>query len=92
MSAFTPQKIYIHPAVLNDPITQGIVKKLPEIPIEVQSKPRIKTEEGADPVEAGKRIWFLTSSPGQLVKECPATPQAALLPVSGHQYYHQLPD
>ncbi len=75
MSVFTPQKIYIHPAVLNDPITQGIVEKLPKIPIEVQSKPRIKTGERTDPVEAGKRIWFLTSSSGKLVKECPATPR-----------------
>ena len=58
MLVFTPQKIYIHPAVLNDPITQGIVKKLPETPIDVQSKPRIKTDEGADPVEAGKRSGF----------------------------------
>ncbi|WAC06686.1 MAG: hypothetical protein OS130_10535 [Thermodesulfobacteriota bacterium] len=75
MSVFMPRKIYIHPAVLNDPITQGIVEKLPEIPVEVQSKPRIKAEEETDPVEAGKQIWFLTSSPGQLVKECPATPR-----------------
>ena len=74
MSVFTPQKIYIHPAVLNDPIARGIVEKLPEIPLEVQSKLRITVDEGADPVEAGKRIWFLTSSPGQLVKECPASP------------------
>jgi|LQYC01.1.fsa_nt_gi hypothetical protein len=74
MSLFKPQKIFIHPAVLNDQITQGIVEKLPEIPVEVRARPRIETEEGTDPVEAGKRIWFLTFSPGQLVKECPASP------------------
>ncbi|HPD61733.1 MAG TPA: hypothetical protein PKV48_08265, partial [Thermodesulfobacteriota bacterium] len=75
MFPFKPRKIFIHPAVLSDPITQGIVEKLPEIPIEVQTKPRIEIEEGSDPVEAGKRIWFLTSSAGKLVKECPATPR-----------------
>lgn len=75
MSHFKPHKIFIHPAVLNDPITQGIVKKMPEVPREVQSRPGKTIEEGTDPVGAGKRIWFLTSSPGQMVKECPATPK-----------------
>jgi hypothetical protein len=58
MSLFKPQKIFIHPAVLNDPIAQGIVEKLPEVPLEVQTKPRIKTEEGVDPIDAGNGSGF----------------------------------
>ena len=74
MSAFKPRKIYINPSVLEEPITERILSKLPDVPHEVRNKPVRKRETESDLVGEGKRIWFLTASPGKLVKECPATP------------------
>lgn len=66
--------MYIHPSVLKNPITERILKKLPDVLRVVTERPEIELETEPDPVGSGKRIWFLTASPGQLVKECPATP------------------
>ena len=74
MSWFKPRKIYVHPSVLKEPVTQRILSKLPDVPWEVQDKPGEVARTASDAVGEGKHIWFLTSSPGQLVKECPATP------------------
>ena len=74
MSAFKPRRIYIHPSVLKHPIVKSILNKLSDVPQEVKTRPDNILPAESDPVGAGKKIWFLTTSPGQLVKECPATP------------------
>lgn len=74
MSRFKPRKIYVHPSVLEEPITQRILGKLSDVPCEIQPEPGEFAGAALDAVGEGKHIWFLTSSPGQLVKECPATP------------------
>jgi len=34
MSEFKPRKIYIHPSVLESPVTENILRKLPDVPRE----------------------------------------------------------
>ena len=75
MSSFKPRKIYIDPAVLDNPLTQNILGKLADVPQEVKNHPEINLDSEPDPMAASKNIWFLTSSSGKLVKECPATPR-----------------
>ena len=75
MSQFKPRKIFIHPAVFDHHITQQILNTVSDVPREMMEKPAIDTQLAVDPVVQGKMIWFLTSSLGPLVKECPATPQ-----------------
>ena len=75
MSSFKPRKIYIDPAVLGNPLTQNILGKLEDVPQEVKNHPEINLDLEPDPTAASKNIWFLTSSSGKLVKECPATPR-----------------
>jgi len=74
MPVFKPRRIYIHPSVVDNPVAENIVHYFPDVPHEVQDKPGRIPEAEPDPVKKGKRIWFLTASPGQLVRECPATP------------------
>jgi spore photoproduct lyase len=74
MSAFRPRKIYVHPAVRDHALTREILHALADVPWEVRQQPEPGGEEESDQIATGKRTWFLTSSPGQLVKECPATP------------------
>lgn len=74
MLPFKPQQIFIHPSVLENDITRRIVERVPDVPQVVQTTPPTLRNDTLDPVGDGKRIWFLTTSPGQLVKECPATP------------------
>ncbi|MCX8012064.1 MAG: hypothetical protein N3A64_02770 [Desulfobacterota bacterium] len=74
MSSFKPEKIFIHPAVFDLPRVQKILSKLPDIPMRVNPQPEIEYSTKADRVEVSKKVWFLTASPGELVKDCPATP------------------
>lgn len=74
MLAFRPRKIFVHPAVRDLPVSQEILHKLADVPWEVREQPEAGGAEEADQIGKGKRTWFLTSSPGRLVKECPATP------------------
>ncbi len=74
MLQFKPRTIVIHPLVTDHPVTRRIRAKLPDVPTVVRSNPAPVSGEAADPIHEGKQIWFLTASPGQLVKGCPATP------------------
>jgi spore photoproduct lyase len=71
---FKPNNIVIHPLVAGHPVTRRIRTMLPDVPTVVRSSPASVSDQAHDPVGEGKRIWFLTASQGQLVKECPATP------------------
>lgn len=73
MPQFNPKQLFIHPSVADHPVTKKILAAVPDVTAVVQNSPDPITNVD-DPVGAGKRIWFLTRSPGQLVKECPATP------------------
>jgi len=74
MLSFKPRLIVIHPDVSRHPVTKGILEKTKHIPFVIQAAPPPASGSINDPVGYGKRIWFLTASPGNLVKECPATP------------------
>jgi len=74
MAPFKPQKIFIHPEVVNNLRVKNILSKLPDIPRVITPQPVIEYPTEGQRVEISKRIWFLTASPGELVKVCPATP------------------
>ena len=61
------QKIIIHPSVLNSTLARRVIENRGNVPFETaETVPDIS-------LTSGKRILFIRSLPGQLVKPCPAT-------------------
>ena len=56
----------VHPDALNDTLTRRILNQS-DVPLEISDTPP------EVPLQDGKRILYLTNTPGQLVKPCPAT-------------------
>ena len=72
---YVPKKIYLDPAVTHSPITENILNKFPNTPLEVSSeRPKIFADikTFADPLSEGKKHLWITRNPGKLIKKCGA--------------------
>lgn len=74
MPPFKPRLIVIDPAVRDHPVTRRVLETATGVPCLIQQAPPSLAGSATDPTGYGKRVWFLTASPGTMVKECPATP------------------
>ncbi|NWF93981.1 MAG: radical SAM protein [Syntrophaceae bacterium] len=76
MFPFQIEKIYLDVKAEDDPVTQAVLKGLPEVPVErIQDKrPLIKDYSSfQDPIGAGKKNLLLTRFYGRRLKPCPGT-------------------
>ncbi len=78
MRYFKPEKIYIEAETIEDPFTQGILSRIPEVPREIieDSGGLIKKfNEKPNPFTAGKKTLLLKRKKGEVFKPFPLIPE-----------------
>ena len=66
-------KIWIHENVIDDPLTQRVMKCALHLPHEILTDTEIRTRLQKLDLKSGKKVLLLQSESGGLVKPCPAT-------------------
>src|SRR3990172_60974 len=76
MIRYQPSTVMIDNRVLGSPMTQTVIKNLPDVPRRIISDPAELTPEMRFPgtsITVGKRTLFLTVHKGKFLKKCPGT-------------------
>ena len=67
------KQIYIDERVIDNPMTRRIIEKTPGIPHQIVNDEDMEDQTRGISITRGKRILYLTSRKGDMIKPCPGT-------------------
>ena len=70
---FLIEKIIVDEKVVNDKLTQRILRNFPQIPSEIVTEETLNAQANRFSFTEGKRILAVTKQEGEMVKPCPGT-------------------